>query len=198
MAETAPYDISIAPLNFASLSSSSSLANSCIFLVAVWRIIKDLARSALTTVHGRRRRILFLVRLKNRKIFSLHFLCLSYNAYDSGGICSSRKLKKKKKKTWNSYKIPRLVNVENSPLRTPYIEDKIWESLPRTKLKEGMSSEINFTQFPREPSTAKFASLHKSAIEYTFRIPKRPALSHRSTNDDAPCMPKRQERALGR
>ena len=35
-------------------------------------------------------------------------------------------------KTWNSCRIPRLVDVENSHPRTPYIEDEIWESLPRT------------------------------------------------------------------
>ena len=61
-----------------------------------------------------------------------------------------------------------------------------------------MSSEINLAQFLRESSTAKSAPLHKGTIEYTFRIPKRPMSSHRSTNDDAPCTPKRQERALGR
>ena len=82
------------PLNFASLSSPSSLTNSYTFLVGIWRIIKDLARSALATIPGRRRRVLFLVRLKNRKIFSLRFLCLSRNAHDSGGIFSSRKWKK--------------------------------------------------------------------------------------------------------
>ena len=94
MAETAPFDISIAPLNFASLSSPSSLANSCTFLVSIWRIIKDLARSALTTVPGQRRRVLFLVRLKNKRILSLCFLCLSCNAHDSGNIFCSRKVKK--------------------------------------------------------------------------------------------------------
>ena len=94
MAETAPFDISIAPLNFASLSSPSSLANSCTFLVSVWMIIKDLAQSALATIPGRRRRVLFLVRLKNRRIFSLRFLCLSCDAYDSGSIFCSRKVKK--------------------------------------------------------------------------------------------------------
>ena len=94
--------------------------------------------------------------------------------------------------------VPRLADVEDNPLRVPYIEDEIWGSSPRTKLKEGMSSEINLAQFLREPSTAKSALLHKGAIEYTFHIPKRPALSHRSTNDDAPRIPKQQERALGR
>ena len=86
MARTAPLDISIASLNFASLSSPSSLANSCTFLIGVWRIIWNLARSALATVPGRRRKVLFLVRLKNQRIFSLCSLCLSCNAHDSGGI----------------------------------------------------------------------------------------------------------------
>ena len=75
-------------------------------------------------------------------------------------------------KTWNSYRIPGLVDVENSYPRAPYIEGEIWGSLMRTKLKEGMPSEINFAQFPREPSTAKFALLHKGAIECTLCIPK--------------------------
>ena len=88
--------------------------------------------------------------------------------------------------------------MENSPPRVPYIEDEIWESSPRIKLKEGMLSEINFAQFPREPSTAKSAPLHKGAIEYTFRIPKRSALSHKSIDDSALSTPKCQERALGR
>ena len=183
----APSDISIAPLNFVSLSFPSSLANSCTFLVGVWRIIKDLARSALATVPGRRRRILFLVRLKNRKISNHHFLCLSCNAHDSGGIFCSRKVKK----TWNSCRVPRLVDVEDNPLRVPYIEDEIWGSLLRTKLKEGMSSKINFVQFPREPSTAKSASLHKGAIECAFRTLKRFASSHKSINDNALRTPKR-------
>ena len=86
MARITPSDISIASLNFASLYSPSSLANSYIFLIGVWRIIRNLARSALATVPGWRRRILFLVWLKNRRIFSLCSLCLSYNAHDSGGI----------------------------------------------------------------------------------------------------------------
>ena len=86
MAETASSDISIAPFNFASLFSPSSLANPCTFLIGVWRIIRNLARSTLATVPGQRRRVLFLVRLKNRRILSLRSLCLSCNAYDSGGI----------------------------------------------------------------------------------------------------------------
>ena len=75
-------------------------------------------------------------------------------------------------KTWNSYRISRIAGVEDSPPKAPYIEDEIWESSPRTKLQEGMSSEINFTQFPREPSTAKSVPLQKGAIEYMFHIPK--------------------------
>ena len=86
MARMTPSDISIASLNFASLSSPSSLANSCTFLIGVWRIVRNLARSVLAMVPGRRRRVLFLVRLKNKRIFSLCSLCLSCNAYDSGGI----------------------------------------------------------------------------------------------------------------
>ena len=86
MVGMAPSDISIASLNFASLSSPSSFANSCTFLIGVRRIVKNLARSALATVPGQRRRMLFLVRLKNRRIFSLYSLCLSCNTYDSGDI----------------------------------------------------------------------------------------------------------------
>ena len=95
---------------------------------------------------------------------------------------------KKSEKTWNFYRIPRLVGVEDGPLMVPYIEDEIWGSSPRTKIKEGMSSKINFAQFPREPSTAKSAPLHKGIIEYTFRILKRFASSHKSINDSAPRM----------
>ena len=90
---------------------------------------------------------------------------------------------KKKKKTWNPCRIPRLVEVENSPPRAP-------GSSPRPKLKEGMSNEINFAQFPREPSTAKSTPLHKGAIEYTFRITKQSMSSHKSIDDNAPRTPK--------
>ena len=75
-------------------------------------------------------------------------------------------------KTWNSYRIPGLVVVEDSPPKVPYIDGEIWGNLPRTKLKEGVPSEINSAQFLREPLTAKSAPLHKGAIEYTLRIPK--------------------------
>ena len=84
---------------------------------------------------------------------------------------------KENEKTWNFYRVPRLVDVEDGPLRVPYIEGEIWGSSPHTKLKEGMSGKINFAQFPREPSTSKSAPLHKGAIEYTFCILKRSALS---------------------
>ena len=86
MTGMAPSDISIAPLNFASLSSPSSLTNSYMLLIGIRKIIRNLARYALATVPGRRRRVFFLVRLKNRRILSLCSLCLSCNAYDSGGI----------------------------------------------------------------------------------------------------------------
>ena len=85
-------------LHFTSLSFPSSLANSRMLLIGVWRIIRNLARSELATVPGQRRRMLFLVRLKNRRIFSLCSLCLSCNAHDSGGIfssfCCSRRMKR--------------------------------------------------------------------------------------------------------
>ena len=50
----------------------------------------------------------------------------------------------KVEKTWNFYKIPGLVDVENSPPRAPYIEGEILGNSLRIKLKEGMPSEINF------------------------------------------------------
>ena len=79
---------------------------------------------------------------------------------------------KESEETSNFRRVPRPVDMEGGPLRVPYIEDEVWGSSPCTKLKEGMSSKINFAKFPREPSTAKSAPLHKGAIEYTFRIPK--------------------------
>ena len=86
---------------------------------------------------------------------------------------------KENEKTWSFCRVPRLVGVKDGPLRVPYIEGEIWGNSPRTMLKEGMSSKINFAQFPREPSTSKSAPLHKGAIEYTFQIPKRSALSQK-------------------
>ena len=84
---------------------------------------------------------------------------------------------KESEKTWNFCRVPRLVDVEDGPLRVPYIKGEILGSSPHAKFKEGMSSKINFAQFPREPSTSKSAPLHKGAIEYTFHIPKRSVLS---------------------
>ena len=84
---------------------------------------------------------------------------------------------KESEETWNFCRVPRLVDVEDGPLRVPYIEDEIWGSLPYTQFKEGMSSKITLAQFPREPSTSKSVPLHKGAIEYTFRILKRSTLS---------------------
>ena len=92
----------------------------------------------------------------------------------------------KVEKTWNSYRILGLVDVENSPPRAPYIEGEILGNSPHTKLKEGMLSEINFAQFPREPSSAKSAPFHKGAIKYTLCILKRSTSSHKSINDNVP------------
>ena len=91
-----------------------------------------------------------------------------------------------------------MIGVEDRPPKALYIKDEIWESSPHTKLQEGMSSEINFAKLPRGPSTAKSVPLHKGAIEYTFRVLKRFASSHKGTNDDAPRASKCQERALSR
>ena len=140
--------------------------------------------------------MLFLVRLKNRRIFSLRFLCLNCNGHDSGGIFFL--FVQESEETWNPCRIPRIVSAEDSPPKAPYIEDEIWEGSPCTKLQEGMLSEINFAQFPREPSAAKSTPLHKGAIEYTFCVSKRSALPYKSTNGDAPRTLKRQERALNR
>ena len=82
----APSDVTISALNFASLSSPSSLANSCTFSIGIWRNIRNLVRLALATVLGRRREVLFLVRLKNRRDFSPNSLCLNCNAHGLGGI----------------------------------------------------------------------------------------------------------------
>ena len=84
---------------------------------------------------------------------------------------------KENEETRNFCRVPRMVGVGDDPLRVPYIEGEIWENSPRTELKEGMSKKENFAQFPKGPSTSKSVPLHKDAIEYTFRIPKRSALS---------------------
>ena len=72
--------------------------------------------------------MLFLVQLKNRRIFSLCSVCLMCNAHDSGGIF----LFKQSEETWNFRRVPRLVDVEGGPLRVPYIDDEIWGSSPYT------------------------------------------------------------------
>ena len=87
---------------------------------------------------------------------------------------------KESEETWNFCGVPRLVDVEDGPLRVPYIEDEIWGSSPHIKFKEGMSSKITLAQFPREPPTSKSLPFHKGAIEYTFRILKRSASSLKS------------------
>ena len=37
---------------------------------------------------------------------------------------------KENEKTGNFYRVPRLVDVEDGPLRVPYIEGEIWENSP--------------------------------------------------------------------
>ena len=91
MGGMAPSDVTVAALNFVLLSSPSSLANSCTFLIGVWRNIRNLVQLALATVLGRRKRVLFLVWLKNKRDFSPNSLCLSCNTHGSGGILLSKK-----------------------------------------------------------------------------------------------------------
>ena len=174
MAGMGPSDISIASLNFASFSSPSSLANFCTFLIGVWRIIRNLARSALATVPGRRKRMLFLVRLKSRRIFSLCSLCLSCNAHDSSGIFFVQG-------EWRNLELLQSSKACGcgrwSSQGALYRGWNLGELTTHTKFKEGMSSKITLAQFPKEPPNSKSVSLHKGAIEYTFRIPKRSTLS---------------------
>ena len=197
MAKVVPFNISIASLNFTSLSSHSSLANSCTFLICVWSPIKSLTQSTPATVPNRRMRVFFLARLKGRKIFGLSFLCLSCDIQDPGGILGSWqrenleflqdsrvcKCKKKKKMV-----LPRCL----------ILKAKSRGSLLHTKLKERITNEISPDQFPRKPSTARSASLHKGSNECAPRIPKRSTLFHKSINESAPRTPKHQKRALGR
>ena len=84
---------------------------------------------------------------------------------------------KESEETWNFRRVLRPVDMEGGPLRVPYIEDETWGSSLDIEFKEGMSSKMNFAQFPREPSISKSAPLHKGAIEYAFRILKRSVLS---------------------
>ena len=111
----APSDVTITALNFASLSSPFSLANSCTFLIGVWRIIRNLAWFALVMVLSRMRRVLFLVWLKNRRVFSPSSLCLRCNAHGSSSILFVQGEKR----------VPRLMSVEDGSLRVPYIEGEI-------------------------------------------------------------------------
>ena len=69
------------------------------------------------------------------------------------------------------------MGVEDGLFRVLYIEGEIWESSLCTEFKERMSSKMNFTPFPREPSVSKFAPLHKGAIKYAFCILKQSVLS---------------------
>ena len=174
MAGMAPSDISIASLNFASLSSPSSLANSCTFLAGIWRIIRNLARSTLAMILGWRRRVLFLILLKNRRIFSLYSVCLSCNAHDSGGILFVQG-------EWRNLELPQSSKASGcgrwSSQGALYKGRNLGEFTTHTQFKKGMSSKIILTQFLREPSASKSVPLHKSAIEYTSRILKRSALS---------------------
>ena len=71
-------------------------------------------------------------------------------------------------------------------------------NLIRTKLKERIIREISPAQFPRKPSAAKSASLHKGPNECVPCISKRSASLHKSINNGAPCTLKCQKRALGR
>ena len=68
------------------------------------------------------------------------------------------------------------MGVENVPLRAPYIEGEVWGSSLPTEFKGRMLNKMNSTQFPKEPSVSKSASLHKDTIEYASRIPKQSAL----------------------
>ena len=64
------------------------------------------------------------------------------------------------------------MDVENVPLKAPYIEGEIWGSSLPIEFKERMSNKMNSTRFLREPSVSKSAPLHKGIIEYASRIPK--------------------------
>ena len=68
------------------------------------------------------------------------------------------------------------MGVEDGPLRVSYIEGEIWGSLLPTEFKERMSSKMNSTRFPREPSVSKSALLHKGTIEYASYILMQSAL----------------------
>ena len=141
----------------------------------------DLTQLAPATVPGWRRSVLFLVWLKDRKIFGLCFLCLSCDAHKSGGILGSWKRENlESSQDWGACSCKIMVFP-----RCLIKEAKYGGNLPRIKLEKGIPSEINLTQFPREPSTVESAPLHKGALECAPRIPKRYASSPKSLNDSA-------------
>ena len=91
------------------------------------------------------------------------------------------------------------MDVEDGPLRVPYIEGEIWGSSPHTKLKEGMSNKINFAQFPREPSIPNPRRFIKAALNTHSVYQNDPRYSQKeSIDDNAPRTPKRQKHAMGR
>ena len=68
------------------------------------------------------------------------------------------------------------MDVENVPLKAPYIEGEVWGSSLPIEFKVRMSNKMNSTRFPKEPSVSESALLHKDTIEYASRIPKQSAL----------------------
>ena len=68
------------------------------------------------------------------------------------------------------------MDVENVPLKAPYIEGEVWGSSLPIEFKVRMSNKMNSTRFPKEPSFSKSAPLHKDTIEYATCIPKQSAL----------------------
>ena len=66
----------------------------------------------------------------------------------------------RREETWNFRRVPRLMGVEDGPLRVSYIEGEIWGSSLPTEFKERLSSKMNSTRFPRETSVSKSAPLH--------------------------------------
>ena len=68
------------------------------------------------------------------------------------------------------------MGVEGDPLKVSYIEGEIWGSSLPTEFKERISSKMNSTRFPREPSVSKSTPFHKGTIKYASRIPKQSTL----------------------
>ena len=155
---------------------------------------ESLTQSTSATIPGWRRRVFFLVWLKDRKIFGLCFLCLSCDVQDLGGILGSWRVE-----NLEFLQNSRVCRCERTVLPGCLISKaKSRGNLIRTKFKERITSEISPTQFPRKPLTARSVSLHKGTNECAPRIPKRSTSLHKGINDGAPHIPKRQERALGR